>query len=333
MFSYREILKKSLGIIWRHKYLWFFGLFASILGGMGSYKMPFSSSAESWNSSMFSGLGNFSEQTMKNGGAIHGFLQSFLTDPKATSIGLSFLIILAVLLLFLLWLAIVSEAGLINNAAKIIKSNGQKIKTTISEGLRVGNNNFWSVLGYNLIAACFIVLFASLAGLPLVFLTASASPFLSFFYILLFIIFIPLALIVYFLAKYATCYKVLKNKHFLDSIVSALKLFKKNWIVSLEMALIIFVIDILSLIALILAGLILAIPYVFIAAVLTLVCSPSILVFAIIVAMLFACIVVVLYGAILTTFKTVAWTEVFMNLSEKKAGLSKIERLAHKKKK
>jgi hypothetical protein len=41
-----------------------------------------------------------------------------------------------------------------------------------------------------------------------------------------------------------------------------------------------------------------------------------------------AIIIVVVAGSVLTTFHMVAWTDIFVNLNDKKGGLAKIIRLA-----
>ena len=329
MFLYRDTLKRSLAITWRHKYLWFFGLFAAALSGAGSYNLPTGQSSDSWIATMYNSFAMFITQGV-TGGKIYNVLSlSFKNNPAETFAFLVFFIIIFVLCLFLLWLAIVSQTGLINNSAKIIKASGKKEKTTINEGIQAGVKNFWPVLGYNLISAGLITLFLLLVGLPLIFISPTSGLKLNWIYSLLFFVFVPISLIIYFLCKYAVCFTVLKKKNFVDSMIDALKLFGKNWLISLEMAAIFLFVDILTIIVVGLVIKILAIPFLFIisvlAAVFPLIISQIILVLGVIVALL----IVVLAGSIVMTFKLTAWTDVFINLAEKKSTLSKIVRITN----
>jgi hypothetical protein len=333
MFLYRDILKKSLAVTFEHKNLWFFGIFAALLGGIGRYSMSFSRIPEDWNSSVFSTAAIFYGQFSAAGNVFANLANIFKRDPVSASIFMAFLIIIVLVSIFLLWLAVVSQAGLINNSAKIIKSNGKKERVTIQDGLAVGVKSFWPVLGYNMVAAALTCFFAVLVGLPLIFLTAQSDASVYLLYILLFVLFIPLALIISFLTKYAICFSVIKGQKFVDSFIEACMLFGQNWLISLEMALILFIIDFLFVMAMGIIFLVLAIPYLFIAKILSLgvfilIGADVFFPLAVVIGLFLALVAIILAGAMITCFKTVAWTDIFINLVDKKGGLSKIVRLA-----
>jgi hypothetical protein len=333
MFLYRDILKKSLSVTLGNKNLWFFGVFAALLTGVGRYSMSFSRVPEDWNSNFFSTLAVFYHQSGSVGNAFINLANVFKRDPIFATIFLSFLLILVLVMVFLLWLAIISQGGLINNAAKIIKSNGKKEGATIQEGIAAGVKNFWPVLGYNLLTVALTCFFAVLVGLPLIFMTVQSDASVYLLYMLLFILFVPLALIVSFLTKYAICFSVIKGQKFVDSFVEACLLFSQNWLISLEMALILFIIDFLFVVAMGMAFLILAIPYLFVARILSLglfilIGADIFFPVAMIIGLILALGGVILAGAVITCFETVAWTELFINLVDKKGGLSKVVRLA-----
>jgi hypothetical protein len=332
MFLYRDILKKSLAITWKRKYLWFFGVFAALLSGMGQYSMSMSRMSENWNAGIFSAAAIFYGGVNASGNFWGRLSAAFHNDSLYASIFTLLLLIMMVLCLFVLWLAVVSQVGLINNGAKIITGGKNQIGT-IKEGISAGMANFWPVIAFNIIASCLISFFAVLVGLPLVFLTPQADFSVYLLYVLSFILFIPLALIVSFLARYAISFVVIKGERFFDAFVLAYRLFEKNWLVSIEMALIIFMIEFACIIAIGLVFLILAIPYIFVAHILSLAIFMVIGIngffpWAIIAGLLVAMILVALSGAVITVFKTVAWTDIFINLVDKKGGLSKIVRLA-----
>jgi hypothetical protein len=328
MFLYRDIVKKSWKITWGYKHLWFFGLFAAFLAGIGRYNVSFSRSMENWNSGVFAGLADFVGNGLLAGKFFSNLLLYFEQDPVSASMYLVFLLTILSISFIFLWLAVVSQGGLISNAAKIIKSNGKAEQVTLKEGMQVGNRNFWQVLGVNLIAAALTSFFAVLVGLPLLFTSAYSDPSMTLLYLLLFILFIPLSLIISFLGKYAVCYKVIKGKSFVDSIVEAIYLFGRNWLISVEMSLMLFLVDVLAIFSVILALLSLSVPFRFLAAAAAVVISPNIYWLAMAIGLALALIFVVLAGAALITFKTVAWTDMFVSLTEKKGNLSKIVRLA-----
>lgn len=332
MFLYRDILKKSLAITWDHKYLWFFGIFAALLGGVGQYSMSFSQMPESWSNSFISALAIFFNGAANGQNILQNLILLFQQDPISMIILTAFILIVIVVSLFFLWLAVISQAGLINNSAKIIENDGKKDKTTIKEGLTVGIKKFWVILGFNVIAASLTCFFAALVGLPLVFLTPQSGLDVFLLYVLLFVLFIPLALIVSFLMNYSICFSVIKKHKFVDSFVSAFRLFEKYWLVSLEMSLILFMIDFLVVVALGIGFLVLAIPYIFAARVLSLMVFIVIGVdfsqWAMMLGVLISLIVVVFAGAVVTCYKTAAWTDIFIHLVDKKGGTAKIARIA-----
>jgi hypothetical protein len=332
MFLYRDVLKKSISIAWNHKNLWFFGIFASLLGGVGQYTMSLSRSPEDWSASLFTAAAIFWGQN-GNGNVFSNLVKFFQVDPVSATVFSVFLLIVVILSLFVLWLAVVSQIGLFHNAASIIKNNSKKETMPIRNGLEKGVKDFWPVFGLNVIGSAMTCFFAALVGLPLVFLTTAADSRVFLSYILLFLVFIPLALAVSFFVKYAIGYVVIKNRKFVDAFVDACKLFGKYWLISLEIALILFIIDFLFVFVLGIALLALAIPFVFAMRVVSLALFLFIgwgnfFFFAMIGGLFLTMIVVVLSAAMITTFKTTVWTDVFINLVDKKGGTAKLERLA-----
>jgi len=158
-----------------------------------------------------------------------------------------------------------------------------------------------------------------ITGLPLLFMVLSSTPALVTAYTVLFVIFVPVAVGLSLLLKYAIAYHVLDNKSFISALEHGRKLFAKNWLVSLEMAIILFIINFaasliilailtLALLPLLLLGLIFQISWL------------------VILAMLLAIALIIVFGAVLTTFQTATWTNLFLRLKDKGA-LAKLERI------
>ncbi len=332
MFLYRDILKKSLSITFTHKNLWFFGIFAGLIGGVGQYTMSISQSPADWTINFFSGLAILFGQTA-SGGAIGNFIRLFKSDWVFASVFAAFILFVIIVSLFILWLAVVCQGGLVNNGAVIIKNNNKKEGVPIKDGFSRGINKFWPVIGLDLIGAALTCFLAALVGAPLVFMTAQADQWVFLLYVLLFVIFIPVSLIISFVIKYAVNYSVIKEHRFVDAFVAAWKLFGKYWLISIEMALILFMIDFLFVFVLALVILALAIPYLFLARIVSLaffmvVGVDSFFTIASTAGLYLAIAIVILGSAMITVFKTVAWTDIFINLVEKKGGVAKLERMA-----
>ncbi len=328
MFLYRDILKRSALITWKNKYLWFFGLFASLLAGTGSFKLSFSGQGDAWNGNFLDTLGRFlgvgSSTSLIGNIALY-----YKHDPVATTIFLIFFSIVCFLFVFLFWMAVVSQAGLVSDSSKIIKSGkNTEASATIASGMNAGHKKFWPVAGINVVTALLIILFSAMAGAPLVFMTTGNDMTLMLVYMVLFVVLTPLVLIISFLGKFAVCFSVVKGKKFFDSMEDALKLFGKNWLISVEMALIMFFIDFIAIFFIGFVLLVLAVPYLFAAIALSMIFSHALFLLAVITGLVVAIILIILAGSILTTFHTVAWTDIFLNLSEKKGSLAKIVRLA-----
>ena len=91
---YLDIFKNAIKLSWKHKHLWFFGLFITLLSGGGEYQFVFRGMYNNENN-LFPGfsdliqVGFFSKNTLINIG------QLFKNDPA------SFLIITIIFLIFL----------------------------------------------------------------------------------------------------------------------------------------------------------------------------------------------------------------------------------------
>ncbi|MFH0891363.1 MAG: hypothetical protein V1867_01120 [Candidatus Falkowbacteria bacterium] len=317
MFLYRDILSQAWKNTWRHKYLWFFGLFAALLGGWGDLEIVFRGT--NGDQGLPYGFQLLSAIFL-NGNIFHNISQISSNSYLSLFMSLLVLLIILALSLFLFWLTIISQSALVNNTTRIITGK----KHDFASGLHSGINKFWPVAGLNLLLKIIIYGIFSLFGL---YLLNGAEDMLSAAYqIAAFMVFIPLAVILSFITKYAICYIVIKNEKFLDSLRLSWRLFLKNWLVSLEMAFMLFFITFLFALGLLLLFLILSIPFLFVVIVLSrfaLIFNLWLIVAAGLILLLF---VIIASGAILAAFQISAWTGLFLDLISR-GGESKIMRL------
>lgn len=321
MFSYRTLLKQAWQTIWRHKYLWFLGLFASLVAGSGSweYKVVTQNIGQNPIEGSFLQLGSI----LAVGDLVKSFflgLASLCHQDFWTILNvLSILIVTAVLLIFFIWMAVASQAGLISDIKKIITAKKKPENLGIRNSLSEGHRYFWPVLGLDIFAKVLIYFVFFIIGLPLLLMNISSSSALFVLYVIIFVVFIPLAMSLSLLIKYAVAYKVLENKSAVASLEHGARLFRNNWLVSLEMAVILFLLNFLfSGLALIVLAIFL-LPLFLLGVILNL--------FWLQLTILFLGIaVVVIFGSILTAFQTASWTNLFLHLKEK-GGVAKLERI------
>lgn len=322
MSLYKKILGESWKITWRNKYLWFFGLFVAFLEVGGEYntllRYLFRGSAEGglpfWNRLV--DVGVFSDQAIRNIGQ---------QEPLAVlSLLFVFLVIIA-LICFIVWLTAVSQAGLVNNSSYYL--TGKKYtKDDFKIGIKSGTKNFLPVLILNIIIKIIIFIGFFIISLPIVLsITKQSAAPIDYTYILFFIILIPIILSASFIIKYAIAYVVIKGKGIGESIKNGFQLFIKNWLISLEMAFILFFISFLGWLLILLIILSLTIPFLLLYYIILNIFVGGAILVALLAIIIFIA-VVVLTGSIIATFQTISWTKLFLELVGR-GGTSKILRV------
>jgi len=325
MTFYRNILKQALSITWRHKYLWFFGLFATLIGG-GEYEVLSRGIDGDATQNLFPYFSRLTETGIFSRNGLANMGQLFKDDPATAAILTLVSLIILALVIFLVWLMIVSQTALVNNSAEII-SGKKELPSGVKRGVAAGVRYFWPVLGLNIIIKIIICLAFFIISLPVIFwATKLSSPTISSLYIILFIILVPVAIVLSFIIKYAICYVIIKGNNLMNAIKEGWQLFTKNWLISVEMAFILFFISFLVGLAIILAVLILIIPFLFLALLLYKAISFIGFWLIIIIGLIVLLAIIIGGGAALTTFQITSWTGLFIELVSH-GGTSKIERI------
>jgi hypothetical protein len=325
MFSYRQIMLQAVRIAWKNKYLWFFGLFASLLSIGAEYQILMRAMSRSASLEWVYGWSNFFHSGIFSGRVFMNLGSMFQSDPVATAIALVMMLVVLAAIVLLVWLAVVSQIAIVNNSDKIIKSRKDVAEIGLHQGLRAGSNKFWPVLGLNVLAKILVNVLVLIVSLPLIFVFANRGV-AGFVYILLFVLFIPVAISVSFLIKYAIAGVILKKEKFMPAVKNGWSLFRQNWIISLEMAFLLFVISFFSTIVIVLAALILAVPFVILAAAFLALFSAGAFWFMATIGGIVLLVFVIACGSILTTFQTISWTSLYLKLTGK-GGESKLERI------
>lgn len=320
MFSYRKILRQSLNVTWHNKYLWFFGLFATFLGAGGEYQI-INNIIENNGDTALNGINRFF--AIFNPDLWTSVGPYFSQDPRGALLSLVLLLLALAIFIFLVILSVSSQAALVDQAKRLF--NNEKKDLGIGKGITVGHVHFWPVLGINLLTKFLIAFIFFLITLPVI-LTASLSWIPLAVYVVLFLIFVPVVIGLSLIAKYAISYVVIKENKFIEAINNAFNLFSKNWVISLEMAFILAIINIFVGIMILVAMFAIAAPFIILGII-----FANFTVFWLITFIGITVLIIALIwlGSMLTAFLINSWTKLFLELLDRK-GVSKIKRLKEK---
>lgn len=223
MTLYRNIIKESWLTMIRSKYLWFFGLFAMLLGNGGEYEILFRSIDKEEKVSILAGFWEQSWEIVRN---LPSVGHTLWTDPGGAFLVLLGWFIVLAIIAFVAWLVNVSQAAIVDAVARQARDK----ENNLSIGLEKGIKFFWPVFFLN-----FTIKVLVAAGLFL--LGYFLNPYLN---VLIFLLLIPFLIVSSFVAKYVIAYTVVRKEKLKEAFVSAIKLFKKNWLISLELAFILY---------------------------------------------------------------------------------------------
>lgn len=325
MLSYRAILKQAWRLSWKNKMLWFLGFFASLVSFTVETKIMSRSFNQESGIASLNDLILFISTGIFSANAWHNALNLFKSNPGTMILLIIFLLIILAITLFFLWLAVSSQIGIINAVAKISKKQNEKL--TIKNLLKGAQKRFWPVLFLNLAISLLINILFILISLLLIIVIIKSQIFTSILYGIIFIIFVPVALFLSFITKYAIAYVILEGKKFAPAIKEAWKLFFNNWLISVEMAIILFFINIIAIVLFSLLSFIIFTLFFGIALSMNMLASSIFLFWLfIIIGFLLVMAVMVLGGSFINVFQTASWTNLFVQLKGE-GGSSKLERV------
>ena len=304
MHFYRDTLKRAWKLTSRNPFLWFFGLFAALSGNGDEYDTFFSNlgfvqrvqiNLDAYKAALANGeIGDF----------FRNFNQAFGEDALAISL---VLLVSLVVVLLVIWLVTVSQAALIRNASQ--SRDGQP--TGWLDGFHAGTRVFWKVLVLNILAKAVIFVPLIVLGLPLAFfyVRQEAMGWSIILTLIGFLFLVPVSIVVSFITKYATAYIVIQGAPVKKSVRSGWQLFLKNWLITVELALLLFIINFV-------------VAYVAFSLMDTLGLTASTTGLSVFT------IVIIILGSLLAVFQFSAWTFLFRELVENK-GVSKLVRVFH----
>lgn len=305
---YRTLLRDAWQTTWTHKRLWVWGLFAALLGNAGEYQFLLTAGDRVGSGSVFAEETTVGAAILPTFTILKGFGKALMVDPFAVVSLFAVALVIIAVVGFFIWLTMVSIIALTHGAA--VAAGGDEAPA-LSEGVDTGRKFFGPVLVLYVLGRlvqwfllALLVLFGTLTvldgwiGWPMFFVA--------------FIVFVPALFAISFVVRYAIFYVVLGGKSMMDALEGAATLLRKHWLITIEMALALLLINIIAAIALIAALAIIIFPL-FLAA-LTLV-SLQFTVWPLVVGGIAIILFIALLfatGAFLGTFQWVAWTNLFL---------------------
>lgn len=305
---YRTIIKKAWGQIKTHKWLWLFGLFAALLGNGGEVDVLFQNNKLT-DAPIF--LNNLKENfaAVDLNAVKDGIYNALSTAPLITILSVA---ITLIFILLLVWLVTVSQGALIESASKLDEDKKINFKNALNKGIE----KFWSILGLNL-ATRFILYFTLIIlSIPfaMLYMFNDSSNAITFITILAFVLLVPIAIILSFILKYAFAYVVIKNQPAVSAFVLSWRLFAANWLISIEMAVLLFLINFIVGLLLVIAIVVLALPFLGLVILMILVQNETGLNISLGLGLLITLILLLFTGSGLAAFQYSAWTILFQNL-------------------
>ena len=309
---YKKVYVNSWQLIKKNSYLVIFGLFASVLGFMQEVKI----------------LANLTK--VDTDFITTNIIQWTSILTKLATQNLSWQAFVAYMLFFLvaaiiLVITISSQGALIHSV-----KNGKK--SLFKTNLQVGVEKFWPLLGMHILNSLVSVFFIVVVIEPIIYFLA-INYVGDLLYILIsvvtFFLLIPLAVMLSFVTRYGASYIVLKNQKLIDAFVSAWTLFKINWIVTVENAMLLILFSLVY--GLLLSGAVAValVPLLLLSLLLSFI-NP--IAFFIIFAIgIIAAIVILLLGAALYgAYYNIVWTNFFIELTAPGKSHPKIHHIAKK---
>lgn len=310
---YREVLKAAWQTTWHYKRLLFWGLFVGLLGNAGEYQFLISSFDRAAGTEIMPPTA----QSLLNAppvtaASVNGLWGALTGDVFSAFIVLLIGLMIIASVVFLIWLTMISVVSLVRAAAAVAAGNAPD---SLNKAATSAQPFFGPVL--------ILYVFGRLLGWLLLTLLAFfgllvMQDFLIGFpiFIVAFILLLPALFVISFATRYAIIFTILDRLPLLEAIDRAVALTRRYWLISVELAFILFAVNLALgillaiVVALLVAPILLAAYMVLSTGLIAGALSLFILGVALFLLSLF-CV-----GATLGTFQWTAWSHLFLKLKE-----------------
>ena len=309
---YRQALRESWELAWKHKLLWIFGFFAAFLGQMGLLEL-------------FSKIGL--------AGTRFAFFPKWLFLPEFFGLRFPFeslalpidgwmwflwlMIVFAGFGVLLVFVAVVSQGALVHATAQWVK---KRKAPDADKAWHAGVGHFWRLLFLNLLKKVFLLALAVVLGFATVNVMLGVTVGNVILFVLLFILAVAVGMAVSFLAIYAAGYVVVEEYQFWRALESAWKLFLSHWLVSIEVGLILLFLNFVLGVVVLASFFVLFLPTLLLWMIAVSIASGTLYFVAMIIGLFFFLLFVVFLGSVFSVFTTASWTYLFMKMHREGIG-------------
>ena len=235
---YRHLLADAWRTVRKNKALWLLGFFVSFLGNGGVYELLIQGTGRLGLQESF---GQYFTLGMLPG---EGTISQALANVGSGNMLLFLLVGLTALALVVVaaWVIVSAQGGLIAGVRDADKDR----KVSFRSAFASGNEVFGPLLMLNILSRLAVMAFFYLLLSLTVLYLADANIWSVLAYLAGFVMLIPLTLIIGFVTLYAACYITLQRMPFVAAVETAIALFRKYWLISLETAFMLFGVNFLA---------------------------------------------------------------------------------------
>ncbi|MFC1788145.1 hypothetical protein ACFLZY_02915 [Patescibacteria group bacterium] len=318
---YRSLLKDAWRLTWQRKQFWVFGLFAAVISSGGVVDVLFRSFKRiETGRNLFENILNGSFIGYEIFGQYVQQLQ--LLDVGRVSITAALALIIIIGILF---------AAVVSQGALIIGLSKRQI-LTLKQAWQKGLSFFWPIFGLNILIKALSIIMIILSTLPLVLFITRATYQDALLFFALFLIFFPLVIIISIVSMIALIDIIKSKSHALDAIHTGLIYFKRHWLVTFELGVILFFITTIAGFLMFLILLLLSLPYTVLLVLTTITASHTLFILINALAFLLTVILILIFIALAATFQHACWLIFYERAVHKTRSLhlkAKLERLLH----
>lgn len=320
MSFYKNVFKQALKLTWNNKLFWFLGVFTVFFST--SVEIEMVDNFLGPNRNQLYTLKDILQNSIFKKGLIEG-IQNLINTRM-----FSFMVVLGLILLVLVLISVVAQILITAQSSTLIKVGSPNLKNHKNfnwvESLTKNKGLIIPVAVLDLFLKIMVNLFLVLISLPMLFGNQNSSS--GWLYLVFFIVLFPAAIVTAFVIRYMTCYLIIYRYPIKEAIANGWKLFTKNWLISTEMSLMLFLSNIVGSILIVFIILAIANPLWFLGVLVNQYIYNG--GFYIILAISY----IVYFGlfawgaSLLSVFNISSWTSLFLQL-DKLGGESKISRV------
>lgn len=240
MLQYRTLIANAFRFSVRHRFLWLFAILVALGGAGDELELIFSGTTSLNGQASTLGYLRAMQTNQSLSVGMHN-AAAFLRDNALISITVGLLLVLGFLLL--VWLVVVAQGGLVWAIDRLQSKDRVGLSGALAAGMKV----FSPVFLINLVLrAATLLLLLLAAPLGYAYVRTGNMTLNSLYIFVAYLALIPLSILLGFLAKYAVMYAVLRNQSWTAALRSAWGLFSRNWLITVEMALVLLAVNSLA---------------------------------------------------------------------------------------